>query len=352
MDRIHGLGMQFGLWFEPEMVNPDSDLYREHPDWILSAEGRVPLQHRNQLVLDLTNPEVWTYLRDRIDAILGEHSIDYVKWDHNRDLLEAGSARHEWAPGAHAQSQAYYALLDDLRGRHPARALGVVRRRWRPDRPRRDRAGAAFLDLGHDRCSGSPADPAMDGAVRRPGVPRRAHLAPSHTRPAAPSPWTSAPPPRSSWPSASSGTSPRQARRTSNAWLSGARFTNGFGPSCTPGERSGSRRGSGPASPRGRGPGPRQRHRLPRAARRLHAQPRFRVRVPGLDPDAAYRLSWLGPVDLRAQSMSVALSPDGPTGGAPVQGGDLERIGFWMPRRAPHTATLVHVQRTDDEARR
>ena len=64
--------MQFGLWFEPEMVNPDSNLYREHPDWILAAEGRVPLQHRNQLVLDLTNPEVWTYLRDRMDAILGE----------------------------------------------------------------------------------------------------------------------------------------------------------------------------------------------------------------------------------------------------------------------------------------
>jgi alpha-galactosidase len=69
------------------------------------------------------------------------------------------------------------------------------------------------------------------------------------------------------------------------------------------------------------------------------------VRVPGLEPDATYRLSWLGPVDHTAQSMSVALPAVGPTGGATASGRDLERIGFWMPRRAPHTATLVQVER-------
>ncbi len=66
IDRVHELGMQFGLWFEPEMVNPDSDLYREHPDWILQSGGRVPILQRNQLVLDLSRDEVRTYLRDRI----------------------------------------------------------------------------------------------------------------------------------------------------------------------------------------------------------------------------------------------------------------------------------------------
>ena len=70
VDRVHELGMQFGLWFEPEMVNPDSDLYREHPDWILQSGGRVPILQRNQLVLDLSRDEVWTYLRDRISQVL------------------------------------------------------------------------------------------------------------------------------------------------------------------------------------------------------------------------------------------------------------------------------------------
>ncbi len=119
IDHVHGLGMEFGLWFEPEMVNPDSNLYREHPDWILAADGRVPLLHRHQLVLDLSNPDAWRHVRDRVDAVLSENDVDYVKWDHNRDLLEAGSAHHGGAPAVHAQNDAYYALLDDLRARHP-----------------------------------------------------------------------------------------------------------------------------------------------------------------------------------------------------------------------------------------
>jgi alpha-galactosidase len=74
------------------------------------------------------------------------------------------------------------------------------------------------------------------------------------------------------------------------------------------------------------------------------------VRVPGLDRDATYRLSWLGPVATRAESMSVGLPDEGPTGGVPVRGSHLQEIGFWMPRRAPHTATIVHIERvTPDE---
>ncbi len=98
IEHVTGLGMEFGLWFEPEMVNPDSDLFREHPDWILSAGDRVPLEHRHQQVLDLTRPEVLDHLFDRVHAVLSAHAIDYVKWDHNRDLLEAGSAARGGAP--------------------------------------------------------------------------------------------------------------------------------------------------------------------------------------------------------------------------------------------------------------
>ena len=119
-DHVRALGMQFGLWIEPEMVNPDSDLYRAHPDWILAAGQRVPPLQRHQLVLDLTREDVTAYLLDRIGALLSEYPIDYVKWDCNRDIIDAGSAARAGAPAAHEQAGAVYALLDELRRRHPA----------------------------------------------------------------------------------------------------------------------------------------------------------------------------------------------------------------------------------------
>ncbi|GLH96910.1 alpha-galactosidase [Phytohabitans aurantiacus] len=119
IDHVRGLGMAFGLWFEPEMVNPDSDLYRQHPDWILSTGGRTPLLQRNQYVLDLSRPEVVDYLIERIDAVLSTYDISYVKWDHNRDLLEAGSAARGGAPAVHGHTLGFYRLLDELRARHP-----------------------------------------------------------------------------------------------------------------------------------------------------------------------------------------------------------------------------------------
>ena len=118
-DAIHDHGMQFGLWFEPEMVNPDSDLYREHPDWVLQATGRLPLPHRNQQVLDLTNPDAFAHVLEQISTVLGECGVDYVKLDHNRDLLEAGTNTRGGAPAVHEQTVAYYRLLDTLRGRFP-----------------------------------------------------------------------------------------------------------------------------------------------------------------------------------------------------------------------------------------
>jgi alpha-galactosidase len=118
-DYVRDRGMQFGLWIEPEMVNPDSDLFGAHPDWILAAGQRRPPLQRHQLVLDLTRPEVSAYLLERIDALLTEYPIDYIKWDCNRDIIDAGSGTHAGAPAAHRQALAVYALLDELRRRHP-----------------------------------------------------------------------------------------------------------------------------------------------------------------------------------------------------------------------------------------
>ena len=118
-DYVRARGMQFGLWIEPEMVNPDSDLYRAHPDWILAAGQRRPPLQRHQLVLDLTRPEVTAYLLERISALLSEYPISYIKWDCNRDIIDAGSGAHSGAPAAHRQALAVYALLDELRRRYP-----------------------------------------------------------------------------------------------------------------------------------------------------------------------------------------------------------------------------------------
>jgi alpha-galactosidase len=119
VDAVRGLGLQFGLWVEPEMVNLDSDLARAHPDWVLRTGGRLPLAARSQQVLDLGHPEAYAYILERLDALLTEYDIAYLKWDHNRDLLEAGHGPHG-TPGVHAQTLALYRLLDELRARHPA----------------------------------------------------------------------------------------------------------------------------------------------------------------------------------------------------------------------------------------
>jgi alpha-galactosidase len=119
VDYVRDQGMQFGLWIEPEMVNPDSDLYRAHPDWILATGQRTPLLQRHQLVLDLTRPEVTGYLLERISKLLSEYEISYVKWDCNRDIIDGGSGTRSGAPAAHDQARAVYALLDELRLRHP-----------------------------------------------------------------------------------------------------------------------------------------------------------------------------------------------------------------------------------------
>lgn len=91
VNRIHGLGMKFGIWFEPEMVSPDSDLYRAHPDWAMQVPGRPLSIGRNQYVLDMTRTDVRDYLFTCISDILSQGGIDYVKWDFNRNFSEVGS---------------------------------------------------------------------------------------------------------------------------------------------------------------------------------------------------------------------------------------------------------------------
>ncbi|SJN41552.1 Alpha-galactosidase [Luteococcus japonicus LSP_Lj1] len=118
VDEVTRLGMQFGLWFEPEMVNPDSDLAREHPDWVLQVPGRMPLEARHQWVLNLGIPEAYTHVRDQMMALLEEYEIGYIKWDHNRDLLDPGT-HPDGRPGVREQTLAFYRLVDELKAAHP-----------------------------------------------------------------------------------------------------------------------------------------------------------------------------------------------------------------------------------------
>ena len=92
VDEVNALGMKFGIWFEPEMISPDSDLYRAHPDWAIRIPGREPIQLRNQYVLDLSRKEVRDTVYDMIAAVLRSANIEYVKWDMNRTLTDFGSA--------------------------------------------------------------------------------------------------------------------------------------------------------------------------------------------------------------------------------------------------------------------
>ena len=117
-DHVRARGLEFGLWVEPEMVNPNSDLARSHPEWIMATGDRLPPESRHQQVLDLGHPEAYDYVLQRLDALIEEYGLTYLKWDHNRDLVEAGHSPSGQA-GVHVQTLAVYRLLDELRARHP-----------------------------------------------------------------------------------------------------------------------------------------------------------------------------------------------------------------------------------------
>ena len=346
VEHVHGLGMQFGLWIEPEMVNPDSDLYREHPDWILSAGDRVPLLHRHQQVLDLSRTEVLEHVLEQISTVLSAYPIDAVKWDHNRDLLEAGSAVLGGAPAVHRQTVGFYALLDALREAHPAIE-------WESCA-----SGGGRVDLGVlERVQRIWASDMTD-AVARQQIQR----------------WTTQlVAPEYVGAHISSPTSHTTGRTLGLDFRAATALFGSFGIEWDLTDASDddlsrltewvqryqrfrpllhSGRVVRPESPDPtvllHGVVAADRSEALVAHVQLDEPPHNRgvsIRVPGLDPAASYDARWEGPVDHRAVSMSSPLPTLGPTDGATVTGRVLATRGLWVPRRRPETVTLVHLVR-------
>jgi alpha-galactosidase len=344
IEHVHELGMQFGLWFEPEMVNPDSDLYRAHPDWILQTGARVPVLQRNQLVLDLTRAEVWTYLRDAVDLVLSEHEIDYVKWDHNRDLLEAGSNARAGAPAVHEQTLAYYRLLDDLRARHPSVD-------WESCA-----SGGGRVDLGVIEHVQRVWTSDLTDALARQHIQR----------------WTAqliAPEYLGAHVSAT--TSHQTGRTLPLDFRAATAMFGAFGIEWNLTEASESEldqlaawvsryQAYRPLLHSGRvvridladdaalvhGVIAADRHSALLAYAQLDEALRGSVelRIPGLIPAQRYALRWAGPFDPKPPSRAPRLNPDGPTGGVSVSGAALAEVGLVMPRRRPETVQLIHIK--------
>ncbi len=347
VEHVHGLGMQFGLWFEPEMVNPDSDLFREHPDWILSSGDRMPLLHRHQLVLDLSRPEVREHVFEQVSAVLSAYPIDAVKWDHNRDLLEAGSAAVSGAPVVHRQTLGFYALLDALREAHP----GVD---WESCA-----SGGGRVDLGVLERVQRVWTSDMTDALARQQIQR----------------WTTQlVAPEYVGAHVSSPKSHTTGRTFSLDFRAATALFGSFGIEWDLTEASeGDLEDLGewvrrykqfrPLLHSGRVVRPESsdptvllhgvvahdRAEALVAHVQLDEPPHNRgtwVRVPGLDQAGTYEARWEGPVESRAVSKSSPLAETGPTAGTPVTGRALATRGFWVPRRRPQTVTLVHLVRS------
>ncbi len=344
VDHVRGLGMEFGLWFEPEMVNPDSDVYREHPDWILQVDDRIPLFHRNQLVLDLTQTEVWTYLRDSIDAVLSAYDIGFVKWDHNRDLLEAGSNARGGAAAVHEQNRAYFRLLDDLRARHPSvtwescasgggridlEVVEHVQRVWTSDM-------TDALSRQHiQRWTGQLLAPEYLGAHISAPTSHQTGRTLSLDFRAATALFGSF---GIEWDITAASDDDLDSLRE---WI--ARYKQ-FRPLLHSGRvvridvADAAVLAHGVVADDGR------------SALFAHVQldesasnRGVELRLAGLQRELTYDLTWAGPVDTRAVSHTVGIDPAGPTGGAPISGSALADVGLWLPRCRPETIRLIHV---------
>ncbi|WP_439936869.1 alpha-galactosidase [Nocardia sp. N13] len=347
-DHVRSLGMEFGLWFEPEMVNPDSELFRTHPDWILATGARVPQLHRNQLVLDLSREEVWQHVHDRVHAVLSSAPIDYVKWDHNRELLEAGSGARGGSSAVRAQTFAFYRLLDSLRELHPGIDwescasgggridLGVLERTqrvWTSDMT------DALARQHIQRWTGQLVAPEYLGAhVSSPVAHQSGRTLPLDFRAAtaffgafgvewdlstatddeldALAAWVALH--KQLRPLLHTGRMVRPESPDPAVLLHGVVATDGAEALLAHVQLDES------ASNRG-----------------------VLVRVPHLVPEATYELRWVGPVDRRATSRSVEMPEAGPTAGAQVTGAVLAARGYWIPRRRPETVALVHVERAE-----
>ncbi|MFU2205590.1 alpha-galactosidase [Streptococcus pluranimalium] len=121
INEVHSKGMKFGLWVEPEMISEDSDLYRSHPDWAIQAPERSHTYSRNQLMLNLANPQVVAYLKQTFHDLLTKNDIDYIKWDYNRNMTNVGNGDTylETQMQSHAYMLGFYELVDYLTSQHP-----------------------------------------------------------------------------------------------------------------------------------------------------------------------------------------------------------------------------------------
>lgn len=342
---VRAAGMDFGIWVEPEMVNPDSDLYRAHPDWVLSARGRLPLLHRDQLVLDLTNPGAWQHVHDQLDTLLTENEIGFVKWDHNRELLEAGSSLRHGAPSAHRQNAAFGRLLDSLRERHPSVAFESCA------------SGGARMDLSViERVQRVWTSDQTDALARQRIQRWSAQLiAPEYLAAHVASP-----------------TSHHSGRTFSLDFRAGTALFGSFGIEWDLGQANESELsrlaewvatykrwrpllGSGrmirldvtdPAV-LAHGVVATDRSRALLAHVQLDESQHNRgavLRIPGLEPSASYRCRWLMPSTPSSLAPVGLLDPVGPVGDLPTTGAELARVGLWVPRRQPETVTLIAVE--------
>ncbi len=171
IEHVESLGMTFGLWVEPEMVNLDSDLARAHPDWIIMPEGLAQMTGRGQHVLDLTNAAVTDHLFERLDALLSEYRIDYLKWDMNRDLTLA--VDREGRGLLRRQTEAVYGLMERLNAAHPRVEIEFLLVGGRAHRLRHPAAHAARLALRFQRCARALEDAAPGDAVPAAGDRRQ-----------------------------------------------------------------------------------------------------------------------------------------------------------------------------------
>ena len=336
--------MGFGLWFEPEMVNPDSDLFRAHPEWVLAAAERLPDLQRNQQVLDLSNPDAYAHVLGQLDEVLSGNAIDYVKWDHNRDLLEAGSSRHGYAPAARAQEAGYYALLDELRRRHPDVEFESCA------------SGGGRIDLGVIQHVQRVWTSDMTDALSR---QRIQHWTVQLVAPEYLGAHISAP------------ASHQTGRTLSLDFRAATALFGSFGvewdlTAATEDEleqlaewtrryqrwrpllHSGRVVRLDVTDPAVLAHGVVAGDR--RSALFAHVQldesthnRGVTLHVPGLDPATSYACSWATPPDTKRVSRQAALDPAGPTSGVAVTGAELDRIGLWLPRRRPETILLIEL---------
>lgn len=151
VDHVRGLGMEFGLWFEPEMVSPVSELAAAHPEWMLQRPDDDVRTWRNQYVLDMAEPLARAHVLEAMSAVIGELHVDFVKWDQNRDVVHAV---HAGRAGIDAHTRGVYTLMDDLRRRHPWLEIEACA------------SGGARVDLGvlerTDRVWASDSNDAME----------------------------------------------------------------------------------------------------------------------------------------------------------------------------------------------